>query len=322
MTERRTPRPFRFGVINETTLPAREWLDHVRRVERLGYDTFLIRDHLVPDFFGQQLAPLPALMAAALATTTLRVGTMVVDNDFRHPALLAKEIATIDTLSGRRVELGIGAGWLRREYDLAGIPYDRAGTRIDRLEESLAILKALLRDGASTFEGTHYRTRDVPCYPPAAQRPHPPILIGGGKPRVLRLAGREADIVGLLTTSVGSGVVVDDPGERTAAAVRKKLDWVREGAGERYDDIELSLIPTVLLNDDREGAAERLIRERGWQGISVADVLEMPSVLIGTVDEIARDMLERREEYGFSYHVVSDTMMETFEPIVRELSGR
>ncbi|HUG16313.1 MAG TPA: TIGR03621 family F420-dependent LLM class oxidoreductase, partial [Thermomicrobiales bacterium] len=218
MTEGRRAHPFRFGVINEETLPAADWIAHVRRVEALGYDTFLIRDHFVPDFFGEQLAPLPALMAAAMATTTLRVGTMVLDNDFRHPALLAKEVATIDALSGGRFELGIGAGWLRSEYEQAGISYDRAGVRIDRLEESLAILKGLLRDGASTFSGAHYRTNGLTCYPAAVQRPHPPILIGGGKPRVLRLAGREADIAGILTTSVGSGVVVDDPAERTVAA--------------------------------------------------------------------------------------------------------
>lgn len=319
MTTGRGPRPFRFGVINEMTLPAAEWLAHVQRVEALGYDTFLIRDHFVPDFFGDQLAPLPALMAAVMATTRLRVGTMVLDNDFRHPALLAKEVATIDELSGGRFELGIGAGWLREEYEQAGLPYDRAGVRIDRLEEALAILKGLLRDGTSTFEGTHYVTNGLGCYPTAAQRPHPPILIGGGKRRVLRLAGREADIVGVLTTAVGSGVVVDDPHERTAAAVAEKIGWIREGAGARFDDIELSLVPTVLFTDERTSVAEQMIRDRGWQDIGVADVLEMPSVFIGTIEEIVGQMIERRARYGFSYYVVSDKMLEEFAPVVKGL---
>ncbi|HUG15308.1 MAG TPA: hypothetical protein VMM78_09840, partial [Thermomicrobiales bacterium] len=150
---------------------------------------------------------------------------------------------------------------------------------------------------------------------------HPPILIGGGKPRVLRLAGREADIAGILTTSVGSGVVVDDPAERTVAAVCEKIGWIREGAGERFDGIELSLIPTVRFTDDREGEAQRMIAERGWQGITVADVLEMPSVFIGSVDEIVAQMRERRERYGFSYYVVSDSMMEAFAPVVERLAA-
>jgi probable F420-dependent oxidoreductase len=321
VTVRRTLHPFRFGVIHEATLPTDAWIAHVQRVERLGYDTFLIRDHFVPDFFGDQLAPLPALTAAAMATTTLRVGTMVLDNDFRHPALLAKEVATIDSLSGGRFELGIGAGWLRAEYEQAGIPYDRAGVRIDRLEESLAVLKGLLRDGTSTFSGTHYVTSGLGCFPQPTQRPHPPIFIGGGKQRVLRLAGREADIVGILTTSVATGVAVDDASERTAAAVRQKLDWVREGAGDRFDAIELSLVPTVLLTDDREGVTERMIRERGWQGIGVADVLEMPSIFIGTIEQVACAMHERRESYGFSYYVVSDTQMEAIAPVVERVGN-
>jgi probable F420-dependent oxidoreductase len=315
-------RPFRFGVINEMTMPAGAWIEHVRRVERLGYATFLIRDHLVPDFFGDQLAPLPAVMAAAMATTTLRVGTMVLDNDFRHPALLAKEVATIDTLSGGRFELGIGAGWLRSEYEQAGIPYDRAGVRIDRLEESLHVLKALLRDGTCSFAGEHYVLDGLGCYPAPAQRPHPPILIGGGKPRVLRLAGREADTVSILTTSVSTGAVIDDPSERTAAAVQEKISWIREGAGSRFDMIELSLVPNIRFSDDRLGAAAALIRDRGWQGVTVDDVLAMPSIFIGTFEQIIEDMLERRARFGFSYYVVSDSMMEAVAPIVAELSGR
>lgn len=314
-------RPFRFGVINETAAPLDQWLARVRRVEALGYATFLIRDHFVPDFFGDQLAPLIALTAAAGATTTLRVGTLVIDNDYRHPVMLAKEAATLDVLSGGRLELGIGAGWLRDEYARAGMPFEPAGRRIERLEEALQVLKGLFADGPLTFTGEHYAVDGIDGFPKPRQRPGPPILIGGGKRRMLTLAGREADIVGVLTTSVASGTVSDDPTERLAASVAEKLAWIREGAGERYDDIELSLIPTVLFANDRRQRAAALLEERGWQGVTVDDVLAMPSVFIGTTEEIVDDMTLRREQYGFSYYVVSDMQAESVAPIVARLAG-
>lgn len=314
-------RPFRFGVINETPLQGAEFACHVRRIEELGYSTYLIRDHFVPDFFGDQLAPVPAMMAAAAATTTLRVGTLVLDNDFRHPVMLAKEAATIDVLSGGRLELGIGAGWLRREYDLAGIDYDRAGVRISRLEESLNILKGLLAGGAYSFAGEHYDVADLDNFPKPVQRPRPPILVGGGKPRMLRLAGREADIISLLTTSVATGTMENDPTERLAASVEQKLGWIREGAGERFHQIELNLIPSIIYSEDREKVAADMVRDRGWTDITPADVLEMPSILIGTCDEIVDQMRQRRERYGFSYFVFSDSEMQDHAPIVSALAG-
>ena len=312
-------RPVRFGVINETTMPADRWIEHVRRVEALDFDTFLIRDHFVPDFFGDQLAPLPALMAAASATTRLRVGTLVLDNDYRHPVMLAKEAATLDVLSGGRLELGLGAGWLRREYDVAGMQYDSAGVRISRLEEALQIINGLWDEGPFSFRGEHYSVDGIDSYPKPVQQPRPPILIGGGKPRMLRLAGRYADIVGFLTTSVASGTVEDDPTERLAASVAQKVQWVREGAGNRFDQIELSLIPSIVHTTDRHAWAEQTIRDRGWRGISVDDVLEMPSMLAGTPDEIAAQMIERRARYGFSYYVVPDSIMETVAPLIARL---
>lgn len=315
------PRPFRFGVINETPLPRDEWIAHVRRAEDLGYATFLIRDHLVPDVFGDQYAPLVALATAAAVTTQLRVGTMVIDNDFRHPVMLAKEAATLDALSGGRFELGIGAGWLRDEYERAGLQYDRTGVRIDRLVESLAVIKGLFRGEAVSFTGEHYQVTEQLNFPDPAQPAGPPILIGGGKQRMLRLAGREADIVGLLTTSVSTGSLSDDPTERLAGSVEQKLAWIREGAGDRYDDIELSLIPSVTFTTDREGHAAELIRDLGWTGITVQDVLNMPSVFIGTPDQIANEMICRRDRWGFSYLVVSDMIMEEFAPVVSKLDS-
>lgn len=314
-------KPFRFGVINETPLPAEQWFAHVRRIEDLGYSTFLIRDHLTPDFFGDQFAPLIALMAASSATRQLRLGTLVIDNDFRHPALLTKEVATLDLLSGGRFELGIGAGWMRREYDAAGLVYDRAGLRIDRLEESIAVLKGLLAGGTFSHGGTHYQIDRLESFPRPVQRPHPPLLIGGGKRRVLTLAGREADIVSLLTVSVATGGVEDDPSERLALAVRQKLDWIRDGAGERFDQIELSLVPTLLPTDDPRQRAAELIAERGWSSVSVDDVLAMPSLLFGSEDDMVETLMRRRAEYGFSYFIVSDQIADQLAPIVARLVG-
>jgi len=316
------PRLFRFGVIHEAPQPPAMWASHLRRIEDLGFSTFLIRDHFVADFFGDQPAPLVALANAAALTTRLRLGTMVLAVDYRHPVMLAKEAATLDLLSGGRLELGLGAGWLRREYDTAGLPFDSAGTRIDRLEETVRILDGLFGTGPFSFTGKHYTVAALDGHPKPAQRPRPPILIGGGRRRVLTLAGRLADIVGILTTSVATGTVVDDASERLADTVAQKLAWVREGAGARFPDIELSLIPTLLFEEDRERAASDLISDRGWSGVTPSDVLAMPSVFIGSVSEIVDQMEERRRRYGFSYYVVSDRQLERAAPLVARLAAR
>jgi probable F420-dependent oxidoreductase len=259
-------------------------------------------------------------MAAASVTTTLRLGTMVIDNDYRHPVMLAKEAATLDCLSGGRFELGIGAGWLRTEYEQAGLPFDRAGVRIDRLEESIRVMKGIWAEAPTTFAGQHYQVTGINGVPKPLQRPHPPLLIGGGKERMLKLAGREADIVGILTSDVSSGTLISDIRERMAAAVHQKIDWIRQGAGHRFDQIELSLIPTIIFTDDRRSHIESLIRQQGWD-ITVEAVLQMPSMLIGSIEEIAQDLQARRESYGFSYYVVADDQMEAFAPVVAQLGG-
>ncbi|MFN8483555.1 MAG: TIGR03621 family F420-dependent LLM class oxidoreductase [Anaerolineae bacterium] len=315
-------RPFRFGVINEALYPREGWLDHVRCVEELGYDTFLLRDHFIPDFFGDQYAPLVALTAAAMRTQRLRVGTLVIDNDYRHPVMLAKEAATLDVLSGGRLELGIGAGWQRGEYAQAGMAFESAGVRISRLEEALKVIKGLWAAEPLTFQGQHYGVAALDGVPKPAQRPHPPILVGAGQSRMLRLAGREADIVSVLTTSVASGTVVDNTAERLPDAVMQKIEWIRQGAGERFGQIELNLIPTVILTDRRRERTEQLIAERGWAGVSVEDMWAMPSVLIGSVEQMVEDVLARRETYGFSYYTVSDSVLDTFAPVVAGLSGK
>ena len=317
-----TRRPFRFGIINEHAHRADAWVAQARRAEALGYSTFLIRDHFTPDFFGDQLAPFTALMAAAAATTELRIGTLVIDNDYRHPVVLGKEAATLDLLSGGRLELGLGAGWLRSEYDRAGLSFDPAAVRIDRLEEAIRVLKDLFAGEPFTFTGKHYVVDGLAGFPRPAQRPHPPLLLGAGSPRMLRLAGREADIVGILGNSTRSGTLVDDPAERLAASVEKKVASVREGAGIRFDDVELSTIVNVLVTPDRRRQAEALITTRGWSGVTPDDVLDMPTFLIGTIDEMVATLEARRARFGLSYYVVSDAALETFAPVVARLRGR
>ena len=315
-------RPFRFGVINERMQTASAWNADARRTEQLGYSTFLIRDHFVPDHFGDQFAPFSALMAAASVTKTMRVGSLVIDNDYRHPLVLAKEAATLDLLSGGRFELALGAGFLKTEYDKAGVTFDSAGVRISRLAEALEVLKGLLAEGPVTFRGQHYRIDGLRGYPQPVQRPHPPIHIGAGSKRMLMLAGREANTVGLLNSSTRTGTLIDDPVERLADTVAQKLAWVREGAGERFPEIELSMTMAVVVTDDRRQAAETLIRARDWNTITPAQVFDMPSIFIGSIGEICELMEARRERFGISYYIVPDRLRDTMAPVVERLSGK
>jgi probable F420-dependent oxidoreductase len=314
-------RPFRFGLMNERAHAAGAWTEQARRAEGEGYATFLVRDHVVGEPFGDQLAPFAALATAAAVTSRLRVGTMVVDNDFRHPVVLAKEAATLDVLSGGRLELGLGAGWLRTEYEQAGIPFDGPGVRIGRLEESVQVLAGLFGDGPVTFAGRHYRITGLTGFPRPVQRPHPPFMIGGGHPRILKLAGRVADTVGLLTAPVTSGVQVDDPTERLAARTDEKIAWVREGAGPRFADVELSVMVTPVAGESPRAAAEALLRARGWSTVGVDDVLAMPSVLAGSTEDMVEQLEARRERHGLSYIVVADRHLDRFAPVVARLGA-
>lgn len=316
-----TKHPFRFGCINEMMLPAKQWRDHVRTMETLGYDILLMRDHFLPDVFGDTFGPIAALMSAADVTSQLRVGSMVICNDFRHPAVLAKEVATIDYLSDGRFELGLGAGWMRAEYDQMGIEFDQPGQRIERLEESLQVIRGLLAEHPFTHAGGHYEIKEINGFPKPAQT-HVPIMLGGGNRRILNLAGREADIVGILVTNVASGVVVNDPRGRLAESVLQRIEWVKEGAGEHFEDIELNSAMDVVVTDDCRSATETFIEQHGWQGISVEQVWDMPSVFIGTVDHIVDELYARRERFGFSYYWVADANMESFAPVVAQLRGK
>jgi probable F420-dependent oxidoreductase len=307
------PRTFRFGV-QISTAPGGDLAALARKVEDLGYSTLFLPDH-----FGDQLAPMPAMMAAADATADLKVGALVFDNDYRHPVVLAKEIATIDVLSGGRVEFGLGAGWLNTDYEQSGIPKERDGVRIARMAEALDIVKGLWAPGPFSFDGEHYRITGLDGMPKPAQQPHPRVLIGGGGPKVLGIAARHADIVGI-NPSIPAGEVGPEAARDAAAdRVDQKLTWLRDAAGDRFDDIELNaLVFVVNVTDDPDPVREMMA---GIFGVTPDLVAESPYVWIGSTGEIADQLRAARERWGFSYFVVQGDALEPVAPIVAELSG-
>lgn len=308
-------RPFRFGVVAESAPSREDWFTLVRSTEDLGYATFLLADHFVNEF-----PPIAALMSAADASKILHIGSFVFDNDFRHPALLAKEVATLDLLSGGRFELGIGAGWHRPEYEQVGLPFETAGIRINRLEEAISIIKQFFTHEVVNFAGSHYKVTDLQAFPKPLQRPHPPFFIGGGGKRLLSLAGREADIIGLHLKVNDDGTV--DASERSEAAIARKVEWVRQAAGERFPALELNLlIGGVMITEDRQQEAAQFIRKRGRSGTTVEQLLTSPYMLIGSVMQIAEQLQRLREQFGISYFVVGSENMESFAPVVARLAG-
>jgi probable F420-dependent oxidoreductase len=306
----------RFGVVSESAPPPTAWVDFARQVEDSGVDVLLLRDHFVTGPFGPQFAPLTALAAAAAATTRLHVGTMVLSNDYRHPMVLAHEAATLHAISGGRFELGLGAGWYRPEYAAAGIPFDPPGRRIDRLEETLDILTRLFAGEALHHDGPAYRldALDLTVVPGLSGRP--PIAVGAGGPRMLRLAGRYADIVGLLPAPIRGSDDSDDPSDRLPAAFEAKRDTVQSAAGDRFRDMELSAFATFVLTDTRRSSTEELIRARGWHGVDPETVWQMPTIFIGSVDQVRHDLAARRDHYGLTYLVGSDRDLPTLTKII------
>ena len=312
--------PFRFGVFAEGVRSREALLDTARRAEDGGFATFLIRD-FIAEPFGHQLAPLTALATVAAVTRTLRIGSLVFANDYRHPVVLAKEVATLDVLSEGRFEVGLGAGFSRAEYEQAGIAFDPPHVRVERLEEALHVVRGVFADAPFTFAGKYYSVSSLNSFPKPLQRPHPPILVGAASSRMLSLAARHADIIGLQTVSTTRGVVAQDPKVRSASAVSEKIEQVRQAASERFEEIELSTVASVIMTDNRQEAAERFARDRGWDDIAADEVLEMPSVFIGTVDHIVDEMQDRRERYGISYYVFFDHLMDSVAPLVTRLAG-
>ena len=306
------PRQFRFGVQEHHAAGAKEWREKARAIESMGYSALYLPDH-----FSDQPGPIAALMAAADATSTLRIGSLVFDNDYRHPVVLAKEAATLDLLSDGRLDFGIGAGWMKSDYDRSGIPHDSAGTRIERLEEGLAVIKGLWTGQAFSFQGRHYTIDNLQGSPRPVQRPYPPILLGGGGRKMLTLAGREADIVNVNYDLREGRVNRELVRTGLAAATDQKLEWIRQAAGDRFDGIELSVtIFLATITDERDQMAAGVA---AGLGMEAEDILAMPHFLIGTVDQIADDLRERRERYGISYVIVPGEVAESLAPVVETL---
>ena len=315
MTHVGSTHKFRFGVQASTARTRAEWSEQVRRIEGLGYSTLFMPDH----FVDAALAPMVAVSFAAAATDTLRIGTLVLGNDYKHPAVAAKEAATLDVLSGGRLEFGLGAGWMTADYTALGLPYDSPGTRIARLEEALAVVKGAWGDGPFDFAGEHYRITGYDALPKPLQQPRPPILVGGGGRKVLTLAGREADIVGinpiLRAGEIGADAARDTLGDST----RRKIGWVREGAGERFDDVELQIRYFVAaITDAPQALADAMAPAFG---VEPNEALESGAVLAGTVDQVCDTLVARREEWGVSYVVFGDDQYEQFAPVVERLAG-
>lgn len=317
-------RPIRFGSSSGVyARDAETLLAKARASEEAGYATFAFGDH-----FSLPLAPLVALQAVAAATSKLRLTTTVLDQDFRHPAVLAKEAATVDLLSGGRLELGIGAGWMQADYDQGGIPFDRAGVRIRRLEELAVILRGVWTSETFSFDGEFFTLKDLPCLPSPAQAP-PPILIAGGGPKLLAVAGRQADIVAIAAPASSGGQAVN-PVEFSSKAYEQKIGWVQEAAGDRFAAIELNsvLLGLVVLDDGACGTAEvmaaveRVGARLGGIEMTEAEVRDSPAFAIGSLGQVTEKLLEQRARLGLSYYSVGYVERpEMAEAVIAALSG-
>ena len=308
------PRPFRFGVLASKARSSSEWTETAKKAEALGYSTLVMPDH-----FGDQLSPIAALSTAAAVTDTLRVGSLVFANDFRHPAVLAKEAATLDLLSDGRLEVGVGAGWMTNDYTWTGITQDRAGVRIDRMIEAITVLRGLWGDDAFSFDGEHYTITEMKGLPKPVQAGGPPIVVGGGSKRVLSTAARLADIVGI-NPNVGEGKFgAEAIASMSADATEEKLGWVRDAAGDRFGDIEISILKfATIVTDDRDSVAEMV---GGRMGMDAATIVASPHTMVGTVDQIADELVEQRDRWQGSYVTVQLDALDAFAPVVAKLAG-
>ena len=293
----------------------KSWIDLAKRTEAAGFDVLTMPDH-----FTDQLAPVPALMSVADATTNLRVGALVWDNDYKHPVVLAKELATMDLLSDGRLELGIGAGWMISDYEQSGIPYDRAGLRIERMIEGIDVMKGCFAEGAFSYAGKHYTITNYDGTPKPVQAPCPPILIGGGGKRVLTYAAQVADIIGINATMSAGAVGPEAISTMTAQAVDEKVDIVRDAVGSRINHVEMNIRAFLVnITDDAVGAISRL---SAAMGVEESMVAETPFALMGPPSKLIEDLIARRERWGFSYVIVGGEDIEKFAPVVAALSGK
>jgi probable F420-dependent oxidoreductase len=307
-------RGFRFGVQVSKETSAKGWAELARRTEAAGYEVLTMPDH-----FTDQLAPIPALMAAASATTSLRVGALVFDNDYKHPVVLAKELATIDLLSEGRLEIGLGAGWMISDYEEAGIPYDSPKVRIDRFIEGVAVIRGAMAEGAFSFSGDHYTITNYNGQPKPVQA-RPPLLIGGGGKRVLSYAAREADIIGINGTMTAGVVGPEALSTMTAESVDEKVAIVAAAGAHRINDIEMNIRAFfVKVTNDRAATVDGI---SSMFDVSKDMIDASPFALIGSVEECIEQLLERRERWGFSYTIVGAENIDECAPIVAALRGK
>lgn len=319
-------RPFRFGLQSYSAVSPQAWREQAQRAEALGFSTFSVADHVIgpgPALTAcnhpvQDVAAIPAMAVAAEATTTIRIGARVFCIDYRQPVMFAKEAATLDFFSDGRLELGIGAGWLEAEYDAMGVAYDSAGVRLDRLEETIALLRAHFGQGLVEVNGEHVHANGFEGVPKPPQA-MPPIMIGGGAPRVLGIAGREADIVSLNFNNRSGKIGPAGIGSSTAEATNEKIEWIRAGAKDRFDELELEIgAYFTAVTADRDATLGQMAP---MLGLEPAQLAEHPHALIGTVDQICDQLIERRERYGISYITFAGREIDAVAPIVERLTG-
>ena len=311
-------KPYRFLADAFEASSIRELGERARAAEAMGVTTFVLPDHLVP-----QLAPIPYLATVAALTERLRISAFVHNNDIRHPAVLAQELATLDVLSGGRLDVAIGAGWNEPEYRAIGLPFDPITVRQARLAEAITVLKGCFGEDAFSFAGEHYTITDYDAYPKPVQRPHPPFLIGGGGRRTLELAAREANIVGL-APRILSGQR-PDPLSITWAATEEKIGWVREAAGARFDSLEFNVYPSqwpIVVTDDLRGEARKVIdrmKERTGVELTEQDIIDSPHIFIGSIDRFVEKFTELRERLGVNSFLVGS--LDELGPVVERLAG-
>ncbi len=305
--------PFRFAVQVSNAASGAAWRALAGKVEDLGYSTLFMPDHL-----GEQWAPLIALTVAAEATSTLRVGTLVLDNDFRNPVILAKEAATLDLLSEGRLELGLGAGWMRDDYDQSGISYDAPTTRVARLGDAIGIMKDLWTEGRSDHAGDHY-TVAAAGFPSPHRRPRPLLIVGGGSKTVLGLAAREADVVGVNPRLTEGFYGPEAIASAAPEYYDERLAWVRQAAGDRFDILEiqsLTFVVSVVPN-----GRELIEQMASGFGMTPEQAADSPAALVGSVEELVDTLERRRQRWSMNYWVVHEADMEAFAPVVAKLTG-
>jgi len=305
-------RPIEIGVEMMHPFAGRSWAESAQDLERLGYSTLF-----APDHFDEGYGPITAMATAAAATSELRVATAVLAADFRHPAVLARELASIDQLSQGRLEVGLGAGYQLNDYRGSGIPMDPPKVRVDRLIEYVAVLRGLFGEGAFTYEGEHFRISELDGTPAPHRPGGPPIFVGGGGRRMLRFAARHADIVGVNPTLPSSAAREQAVLDSTAERMDEKFEWIRDAAGQRFGELVFhAWLKVAQVTDDAEKAVAPLTEAFGG---SVEDVLASPVVLVGTVEEILGRLRERRERWGYTYYTVQQPAAEEFAAVVARL---